>query len=32
MLLTGHYIAAGAFGAVALLAVAGWHWREPQAA
>jgi cytochrome c oxidase subunit 1/cytochrome c oxidase subunit I+III len=32
MLLTGHYIAAGAFGTVALLALAGWHWREPQAA
>jgi cytochrome c oxidase subunit I+III len=29
-LLTGHYVAAGAFGVVALLALAGWHSQEPQ--
>jgi cytochrome c oxidase subunit I+III len=32
MLLTSHYVAAGVFGAVALLALAGWHSQEPQAA
>ena len=32
MLLTGHFFAAGIFGAVALLALAGWHSQEPQAA
>jgi len=32
MLLTSHYIGAGLCGALALVALAGWHSREPQAA
>jgi cytochrome c oxidase subunit I+III len=30
MLLTRHYVVAGIFAGLALLALAGWHWKEPQ--
>jgi hypothetical protein len=29
MLLTTHYLVAGAFTAIAALALAAWHWQEP---
>jgi cytochrome c oxidase subunit I+III len=32
MLLTRHYVVAAAFAALALLVLAGWHWKEPQEA
>jgi hypothetical protein len=32
MLLTRHYVVAAAFAGLALLVLAGWHWREPQEA
>ena len=30
MLLVRHYIVAGIFALLALLSLAGWHWREPE--
>jgi cytochrome c oxidase subunit 1/cytochrome c oxidase subunit I+III len=32
MLLTKHYVVAATFGGLALLALGGWHWKEPQEA
>jgi cytochrome c oxidase subunit I+III len=32
MLLVRHYLVAGIFTALALMALAGWHWREPEGA
>jgi cytochrome c oxidase subunit I+III len=32
MLLVRHYVVAGIFAILALLALAGWHWREPEEA
>jgi hypothetical protein len=32
MLLTRHFVVAAVFAALALLVVAGWHWKEPQEA
>jgi cytochrome c oxidase subunit I+III len=32
MLLTSHYVVAGIFALLSLLALAGWHWREPEEA
>jgi cytochrome c oxidase subunit 1/cytochrome c oxidase subunit I+III len=30
MLLVGHYVAAGVFGAFVALALVAWHWQEPE--
>ena len=32
MLLIGHYVIAAGFAALALVALGGWHWKEPQEA
>jgi hypothetical protein len=30
MLLVRHYVVAGVFALLVLLALAAWHWKEPQ--
>jgi cytochrome c oxidase subunit I len=30
MLLVGHYVAAGVFGALVAVSLVGWHWQEPE--